>query len=287
RLTGIVFEKVRVEENNGRRNFVPTGEPDVFMEADDVIIAVGQDNAFPWIERDLGIEFGRWDLPVLDKKTFQSTLTKVFFGGDAAFGPENVITAVAHGHQAAISMDLFCNGKDLIADRPAPTTNLVRQKMGIHEWMYDSAVVNDDRYAVPHEEKTLALSNRKIEVELGFDVKTAFREAQRCLNCDIQTVFYTSRCIECDACVDICPTTCITFTANSEDEDELRSSLNMPALNKSQDLYVSGALPATGRVMIKDEDVCLHCGLCAERCPTAAWDMQKYFYGVTKATKIL
>ncbi|HRJ14194.1 MAG TPA: FAD-dependent oxidoreductase, partial [Saprospiraceae bacterium] len=277
RLTGIVFEKVRVEyDDKGRRNLVPTGEPDVLMEADDVIIAVGQDNAFPWIERDLGIEFGRWDLPVLDKKTFQSTLPKVFFGGDAAFGPENVITAVAHGHQAAISMDLFCNGKDLLTDRPAPTTNLVRQKMGIHEWMYDSAVVNDDRYAVPHEEKTLALSNRKIEVELGFDVKTAFREAQRCLNCDIQTVFYTSRCIECDACVDICPTTCITFTANSEDEDELRSSLNMPALNKSQDLYVSGALPATGRVMIKDEDVCLHCGLCAERCPTAAWDMQKY-----------
>jgi formate dehydrogenase beta subunit len=287
RLTGIVFEKVRAEyDDKGRRNLVPTGEPDVLIEADDVIIAVGQDNAFPWIERELGIEFGRWDLPVLDKKTFQSTLPKVFFGGDAAFGPENVITAVAHGHQAAVSIDLFCNGKDLHNDRPAPTTNLVRQKMGIHEWMYDSAVVNDERYAVPHEEKTLALSNRKIEVELGFDVKTAFREAQRCLNCDIQTVFYTSRCIECDACVDICPTTCITFTANDE-EDALRSSLNMPAMNKTQDLYVSETLPATGRVMIKDEDVCLHCGLCAERCPTAAWDMQKYLYGVTKATKIL
>jgi len=287
RLTGIVFEKVRAEyDDKGRRNLVPTGEPDVLIEADDVIIAVGQDNAFPWIERELGIEFGRWDLPVLDKKTFQSTLPKVFFGGDAAFGPENVITAVAHGHQAAVSIDLFCNGKDLHNDRPAPTTNLVRQKMGIHEWMYDSAVVNDERYAVPHEEKTLALSNRKIEVELGFDIKTAFREAQRCLNCDIQTVFYTSRCIECDACVDICPTTCITFTANDE-EDALRSSLNMPAMNKTQDLYVSETLPATGRVMIKDEDVCLHCGLCAERCPTAAWDMQKYLYGVTKATKIL
>ena len=287
RLTGIVFEKVRAEyDDKGRRNLVPTGEPDVLIEADDVIIAVGQDKAFPWIERELGIEFGRWDLPVLDKKTFQSTLPKVFFGGDAAFGPENVITAVAHGHQAAVSIDLFCNGKDLHNDRPAPTTNLVRQKMGIHEWMYDSAVVNDERYAVPHEEKTLALSNRKIEVELGFDVKTAFREAQRCLNCDIQTVFYTSRCIECDACVDICPTTCITFTANDE-EDALRSSLNMPAMNKTQDLYVSETLPATGRVMIKDEDVCLHCGLCAERCPTAAWDMQKYLYGVTKATKIL
>ena len=287
RLTGIVFEKVRAEyDDKGRRNLVPTGEPDVLIEADDVIIAVGQDNAFPWIERELGIEFGRWDLPVLDKKTFQSTLPKVFFGGDAAFGPENVITAVAHGHQAAVSIDLFCNGKDLHNDRPAPTTNLVRQKMGIHEWMYDSAVVNDERYAVPHEEKTLALSNRKIEVELGFDIKTAFREAQRCLNCDIQTVFYTSRCIECDACVDICPTTCITFTANGE-EEELRGRLNMPAINKTQDLYVSETLPATGRVMIKDEDVCLHCGLCAERCPTAAWDMQKYLYGVTKATKIL
>ncbi len=286
KLKGVVFEKVRAEfDDKGRRNLVPTGEPDVFMEADDVIIAVGQDNAFPWIERDLGIEFGRWDLPVLDEKTFQSTLPHVFFGGDAAFGPENIITAVAHGHQAAISIDLYCRGKDLHADRPAPTTNLVRQKMGIHEWMYDSAVVNDDRYAVPHEEKKLALSNRKIEVELGFDVSTAFKEAQRCLNCDVQTVFYTSRCIECDACVDICPTTCITFTVNGN-EDELRTRLNAPAYNKSQDLYVSDNLP-TGRVMVKDEDVCLHCGLCAERCPTAAWDMQKYLYNVTKATKIL
>ena len=286
KLKGVTFEKVRAEyDDKGRRTLVPTGEPDVFVEADDVIIAVGQDNAFPWIERDLGIEFGRWDLPVLDKVTFQSTLPNVFFGGDSAFGPENIITAVAHGHQAAISIDLFCRGKDLRADRPAPTTNLVRQKMGIHEWIYDSAVVDDERYAVPHEEKQLALSNRKVEVELGFDVATAFKEAQRCLNCDAQTVFYTPRCIECDACVDICPTSCITFTMNGE-EDELRTRLSAPAHNKTQDLYVSDNLP-TGRVMVKDEDVCLHCGLCAERCPTAAWDMQKYLYNVTKATNIL
>jgi formate dehydrogenase beta subunit len=286
RLKGIIFERVRAEfDDKGRRNLVPTGEPDVFIEADDVIIAVGQDNAFPWIERDLGIEFGRWDLPVIDKKTFQSTLPKVFFGGDAAFGPENIITAVAQGHQAAISIDLFCRGKDLSDDRPAPANNLVRQKMGIHEWIYDSAVVNDDRYAVPHEEKTLALSNRKIEVELGFDMPTAFKEAQRCLNCDIQTVFYQSRCIECDACVDICPTSCITFTLDGEEED-LRTRLTAPAKNTSQDLYTSDVLP-TGRIMVKDEDVCLHCGLCAERCPTAAWDMQKYLYQVTKAAKIL
>lgn len=286
RLRGVVFEKVRaVVDERGRRQLVPTGEPDVFMEADDVIIAVGQDNAFPWIERDLGIAFGQWDLPVLDRMTFQSSLPRVFFGGDAAFGPENVITAVAHGHQAAISIHLFCQGHDLVADRPAPTTNLIRQKMGIHEWIYDSDVVDDDRYAVPHEEKTLSLSNRKVEVELGFDLQTAFREAQRCLNCDVQTVFNTQRCIECDACVDICPTSCITFTLDGE-EEEVRQQLTVPANNLQQSLYVSTLLP-TGRVMIKDEDVCLHCGLCAERCPTAAWDMQKYLYNMTKASSLL
>lgn len=286
RLRGVVFEKVRaVIDERGRRQLIPTGEPDVFMEADDVIIAVGQDNAFPWIERDLGIAFGQWDLPVLDRMTFQSSLPLVFFGGDAAFGPENVITAVAHGHQAAISIHLFCQGLDLVADRPAPTTNLIRQKMGIHEWIYDSDVVDDDRYAVPHEEKTLSLSNRKVEVELGFDLQTAFREAQRCLNCDVQTVFNTQRCIECDACVDICPTSCITFTLDGE-EEEVRQQLTVPATNLQQSLYVSTLLP-TGRVMIKDEDVCLHCGLCAERCPTAAWDMQKYLYNMTKASSLL
>jgi NADPH-dependent glutamate synthase beta subunit-like oxidoreductase len=281
KLKGVIFGKVRAEySETGRRKLIPTGEPDVFIEADDVIIAIGQDNAFPWIERDLGIEFGKWDLPVLDKMTFQSTLPKVFFGGDAAFGPENIITAAAHGHQAAISIHLFLEGKDLIDDRPNPLTNLVSQKMGIHEWMYDSPIANDERYAVPHEEKTISLTNRKIEVELGFSQETGFKEAMRCLNCDVQTVFDTTSCIECDACMDVCPTSCITFTDNGE-EDDLRGRLLAPALNLEQDLYVSDTL-ATGKVMIKDEDVCLHCGLCAERCPTAAWDMKKYLYEVTK-----
>ena len=281
KLKGVIFGKVRAEYNEeSRRKLIPTGEPDEFIEADDVIIAIGQDNAFPWIERDLGIEFGKWDIPVLNRTTFQSTNPKVFFGGDAAFGPENIITAAAHGHQAAISIHLFLEGKNLVHDRPAPTTNLVRQKMGIHEWMYDSPVVEDLRYAVPHESKTLTLTNRKIEVELGFEPKVGFKEAQRCLNCDVQTVFDMNLCIECDACMDVCPTQCITFTENGE-EDDLRARLSAPALNLEQDLYVSGDLK-TGRVMVKDEDVCVHCGLCAERCPTAAWDMKKYLYEVTK-----
>ena len=285
KLKGMVFEKVKaVYDDKGKRSLVSTGEPDVFIEADDVIIAIGQDNAFPWVERDLGIEFGKWEVPVLDKLTYQSTLPKVFFGGDAAFGPENIITAVAQGHQAAISIDLFCQGKDL-RQRPAPTVNLVSQKMGIHEWMYDSPVVNDARYAVPHAEKVMTLTNRKVEVELGFEPAVAYKEAQRCLNCDVQTVFTTSKCIECDACVDICPTSCITFTHNGEESD-LRTRLMAPALNLTQDLLVSEPLP-TARVMIKDEDVCLHCGLCAERCPTAAWDMQKFLYQVTKACKVV
>lgn len=283
KLKGVLFGKVRAEyDENGRRKLIPTGEPDEFIACDDVMIAIGQDNAFPWIERDLGIEFGKWDLPVLDKVSFQSTLPKVFFGGDAAFGPENVITAVAHGHQAAISIHLFCQGDDVM-NRPAPMTNLVSQKMGIHEWIYDSPVVDDTRFQVPHEDKVISLKDRKIEVELGFDEALGFKEAQRCLNCDVQTVFTTSSCIECDACMDVCPTSCITFTTNGEEED-LRARLSAPAENLSQSLYVSEALPTT-RVMIKDEDVCLHCGLCAERCPTSAWDMQKYLYNVTKAEK--
>ncbi|MBP6826551.1 MAG: FAD-dependent oxidoreductase [Saprospiraceae bacterium] len=281
-LKGMTFEKVKaVYDENGKRSLVPTGEADVFIEADDVLVAVGQENAFPWVERDLGLKFDKWEVPVLNPKTFQSTLPNVFFGGDSALGPKNVITAVAHGHQAAISIDLFCQGKDLGSDRPAPTTNLIHQKMGIHEWMYDSAVAPDLRFKVPHAEKDKALKDRKMEVELGFDPELGFKEAQRCLNCDVQTIFNTDRCIECDACVDICPTSCITFTENGEEED-LRTRLNAPAHELSQDLYVSDVLP-TKRVMIKDENVCLHCGLCAERCPTAAWDMQKYLYTVTKA----
>ena len=281
RLRGVMFEKVEaVYDENGKRSLVPTGEPEVFFEADDVLVAIGQENAFPWIERDLGIEFDKWEMPVVDKTTFQSTHPKVFFGGDAAFGPENVITAVAHGHQAAISIDLLCKGED-INKRLSPYVNLVSQKMGIHEWAYDSEIDHDERYIVPQAPKTVTLTNRKQEVELGFDRLTGYEEAQRCLNCDVQTVFTAPKCIECDACVDICPTSCITFTPNAE-EPQLREMLKVPAHNTEQDLYVSEPLK-TLRVMVKDEDVCLHCGLCAERCPTAAWDMQKFFYNVTKA----
>ncbi len=281
KLTGMLFEKVRAEyDENGKRSLIPTGEDLVFMEADDVLMAIGQENAFPWIERDLGIEFDKWDMPVVDERTFQSTNQKVFFGGDAAFGPENVITAVAHGHQAAVSIDLFCRGES-VHKRPAPGTNLISQKMGVHEWSYDNAVEADERYVVPLAPLEKALADRKMEVELGFDRETGFREAERCLNCDVQTVFEETRCIECDACVDICPTDCITFTANGE-EPELRRRLTAPANNLAQDLYVSQTLP-TARVMVKDENVCLHCGLCAERCPTSAWDMQKFLYNVTKA----
>lgn len=281
KLVGMKFDKVKaVYDEKGKRSLVSTGEPEVFIEADDVLVAVGQENAFPWVERDLGIEFDKWEIPVLDKKTFQSTLPQVFFGGDAAMGPKNVITAVAQGHTAAVSIDLYLSNKDLQV-RPDPMTNLIHQKMGIHEWMYDSAVAADHRFKVPHAEKTKSLKDRLMEVELGFDVATAFKEAERCLNCDVQTVFATDRCIECDACVDICPTACITFTENGE-EDDLRTRLSASAKELTQDLYVSDELK-TKRVMIKDENVCLHCGLCAERCPTAAWDMQKYLYNTAKA----
>ena len=281
KLKGMTFERVEpVYDDNGRRKLVPTGEPDIFIEADDVIMAIGQDNAFPWIEKDIGIEFGEWEMPVVDKVTFQTTHPKVFIGGDAAFGPENIITAVAHGHQAAVSIDKLCNDKD-INERLAPFVNLRSQKMGIHEWAYDSEIAHDERFIVPQADKSKTLKDRMIEVELGFNLPTGFKEAQRCLNCDEQTVFEEVKCIECDACVDVCPTACITFIGNEENEDDLRAKLKIPALNKTQDLYVSEALPTT-RVMVKDEDICLHCGLCAERCPTAAWDMQEFFYNVTK-----
>ena len=283
-LKGMTFEKVHaVYDEKGKRSLVPTGEADVFIEADEVLMAIGQENSFPWIERDLGLEFDKWEMPTVDPITFQSTNPKVFFGGDSAFGPKNVITAVAHGHHAAVSIDLYCRGESL-HERPDPMTNLVSQKMGIHEWSYDSEVVTDLRYVVPQADKRMTLTNRKVEVELGFNLSVGFKEAQRCLNCDVQTVFNTSRCIECDACMDICPTSCITFTTNGPEED-LRTRLIAPAPNTSQDLYVSDVLQ-TGRVMVKDEDVCLHCGLCAERCPTAAWDMQQFLYSTTKACKL-
>jgi NADPH-dependent glutamate synthase beta subunit-like oxidoreductase/formate hydrogenlyase subunit 6/NADH:ubiquinone oxidoreductase subunit I len=276
RLTGMSFEVVRAEyDAQGRRKLVPTGEPDPFFPCDEVLVAVGQENAFPWIEPDCGIAFDRWGLPQLDKATYQSSVPNVFFGGDAALGPKNIITAVAHGHEAAISIDRLLHGEDLRA-RPAPTVNLMSQKMGIHEWSYDNETSLETRFRVPWAQAEKALASIRVEVELGFDAQTAFREAQRCLNCDVQTVFNQSTCIECDACVDICPMDCISFTADA-DEPELRQRLKAPALNLAQDLYVSGQLK-TGRVMVKDEDVCLHCGLCAERCPTGAWDMQKFLF---------
>jgi NADPH-dependent glutamate synthase beta subunit-like oxidoreductase len=273
KLTGMVFEKVKAEfDSEGKRSLVPSGEPDQYFECDDVLVAVGQENAFPWIESDSGIEFAKNGLPKLDSKTFQSSQTKVFFGGDSAFGPKNIIWAVAHGHDAAVSIDRQLNGEDLNV-RPAPGMSMMSQKMGIHEWSYDNEIANDQRYAVPWADIKKTLKNVKMEVELGFDAATAWKEAQRCLNCDIQTVFTTQLCIECDACVDICPMDCISFTQNGEEKD-LRGRLSAPALNLIQDLYISGPLK-TGRIMAKDEDVCLHCGLCGERCPTGAWDMQK------------
>ncbi|HQR09763.1 MAG TPA: FAD-dependent oxidoreductase [Casimicrobiaceae bacterium] len=281
KLTGVTFEKVAPQKDaKGRRKLVATGEPDVHIPCDDCLVAVGQENAFPWIERDIGIAFDEWEMPVVDPVTFASSRPGVYFGGDAAFGPKNIIWAVAHGHDAAISIDLECQGKP-VGERPAPHVNLLSQKMGIHEWSYDNAIHNDKRYRVPLKDTVIALRDIRAEVELGFDRRVGYAEAQRCLNCDVETVFSGKLCIECDACVDICPMDCITFTADG-DEPELRTRLNAPALNLAQDLYVAGGLK-TGRVMVKDEDMCLHCGLCAERCPTGAWDMQKFLLEMAHA----
>jgi formate dehydrogenase beta subunit len=281
KLTGMTFEKVRAERDaSGRRSLVPTGEPDEFHACDEVLVAVGQANAFPWIERDCGIDFDEWGMPVVDKATFQSSLPHVLFGGDAAFGPKNIIWAVAHGHEAALSVDKLLMGED-VHERPLPAVAVMSQKMGIHEWSYDNEISPDERHKVPWAPAEETLRSMTKEVELGFDPVQALKETQRCLNCDVQTVFADKLCIECDACVDICPMDCITFTPNAE-EPVLRTALNAPALNLTQDLYVSGPLK-TQRVMVKDEDVCLHCGLCAERCPTGAWDMQKYLLTMTHA----
>ena len=276
KLTGVTFEKVAPQKDaKGRRQLLPTGEPEVHFACDDVLLAIGQENAFPWIERDLDIAFDAHGMPVVDKATMASSHPRVFFGGDAAFGPKNIIWAVAHGHDAAISIDLLCRGESF-SKRPPPHLNLVSQKMGIHEWSYDNAIHGDKRYRVPLKDTVVALKSIKTEVELGFDPMLAYAEAQRCLNCDVQTVFADKLCIECDACVDICPMDCITFTANG-DEADLRQRLMAPAHHLDQALYVSAPVK-TARIMVKDEDMCLHCGLCAERCPTGAWDMQKFLF---------
>jgi formate dehydrogenase beta subunit len=281
KLAAMRFEKVKaVYDDKGHRALISTGEPDPVFPCDDVLVAVGQENAFPWIERDAGVEFDQWGLPILDRTTLQASLPNVFFGGDAALGPKNIIWAVAQGHDAAISIDKYLNGEDVRA-RPAPGVSLISQKMGIHEWSYDNEVAPDARFKVPWRDVNQALASIRVEVELGFDPATAWKEAQRCLNCDVQTVFTAQQCIECDACLDICPTDCINFTRNGAEAD-LRARLRAPALNADQALYVSGELK-TGRVMVKDEDVCLHCGLCAERCPTGAWDMQKFLIEMTHA----
>ena len=281
KLKAMSFDKVEAKvDAKGRRELVPTGELEVVMECDDVLVAIGQENSFPWIERDIGMEFDRWGMPKVDPKTLQSSIPNVFFGGDAAFGPKNIIWAVAHGHDAAISIDKFLNGEDLSV-RPAPGVQVSSQKMGIHEWSYDNDISAAIRNKVPWRDLGTTLKDIKVEVEMGFDLKLAYSETQRCLNCDVQTVFARNLCIECDACVDICPVDCLTFTENGE-EDDLRSRLTQPARNKTQDLYLSDVLK-TGRIMAKDEDVCLHCGLCAERCPTGAWDMQKFLVEMTHA----
>jgi formate dehydrogenase (NADP+) beta subunit len=281
RLTGITFEKVKAEyDPKGRRSLVPAGEPDQHIACEDVLIAVGQENSFPWIERDIGIAFDKWGMPKVDPRTMRSTHPKVFFGGDAAFGPKNIIWAVAHGHEAALSIDMMLNGEDIDV-RALPAVEVMSQKMGIHEWSYDNEISPDKRLRVPLRDKVIALKDIKAEVELGFDAQLALKEAERCLNCDVQTVFTASLCIECDACVDICPMDCISFLADAP-EAELRTRLKAPAGNLAQDIYVADGLK-TGRVMAKDEDVCLHCGLCAERCPTGAWDMRKYLIEMTHA----
>jgi formate dehydrogenase (NADP+) beta subunit len=280
-MKGMTFQIVEsVYDAKGKRSLKPTGAPDAFIECDEVLVAIGQENAFPWIERDIGIAFNNHGLPQLDAATHRSTLPQVFFGGDAAFGPKNIITAVAHGHEAAISIDKWLRDEDP-AERPAPMVNVLSQKMGIHEWSYDNAITADLRHKTRWMKAEEALKSIKVEAELGYDAATAFKETQRCLNCDVQTVFADKLCIECDACVDICPMDCISFV-ESGDEADLRTRLKAPARNGTQPLYVSGALK-TARLMVKDEDVCLHCGLCAERCPTGAWDMQKFLVTMAHA----
>ena len=270
KLTGMEFERLEWDAEAKRSTVIDS----VILPCDDVILAIGQENAFPWIERDLGIEFGKWDMPVVDKTTHQSTNPRVFFGGDAAWGPNNIIWAVEHGHQAAISIDRHCQSKP-VTDRPAWGMNLVSQKMGISEWSYSNDYEKAARQKMKHVDLVERFENLHVEVELGFTADQIAREVQRCLNCDVETAFTAKLCIECDACIDICPVQCLTITPDAP-EEQLRTKLSAPAVNKDQALYASSPLPQTSRLMVKDEDVCVHCGLCAERCPTAAWDMQKF-----------
>ena len=281
KLTGVTFEHVEVQyDAKGKRTLAPTGRTET-VACDQVLVAIGQENSFPWIERDIGLEFDKWDMPALNETTLQSALPDVFFGGDAALGPKNIIEAVAQGHRAAVSIDLFLRGQDVVADRPPEQVTLASQKMGIHEWAYDNDISEEDRQAMATRGLDEALKDIRLELELGFDVAKARAEAARCLNCDMATVFTAPTCIECDSCVDICPTECITFTEDG-DEADLRGRLKAPAPNLDQPLYVAGGLK-TGRVMVKDENLCLHCGLCSERCPTNAWDMQKVDWLVPQA----
>jgi NAD-dependent dihydropyrimidine dehydrogenase PreA subunit len=273
KLTGMLFDQMEYQMDASGRIGAERIVGEEFLPADDVILAIGQENAFPWIERDLGIEFDKWDVPVIDKTTFQSTRPGVFFGGDAAFGPKNIIWAVEHGHQAAISIHRHCQGEP-VAERLPAGMNLQSRKMGMHEWSYSNDYTPVERRLMPHVSIKERFKKLNIEVELGFTAEQVEQEVQRCLNCDVQTVFAAKLCIECDACIDICPVDCLTITHNGT-ETELRGRLKAPARNLAEPLYVSAALPQTGRVMVKDEDLCVHCGLCAERCPTAAWDMQK------------
>jgi len=280
RLTGMKFEQVEYEVEHGRIvNQWSTG--DVIIPCDDVILAIGQENSFPWIERDLGIEFDQWEVPVVDKITFESTLPGVFFGGDAAFGPKNIIWAVEHGHQAAISIHRHCQGEDLHERLPV-LMNLGSRKMGMHEWSYSNDFDPAARRKMEHVGLSQRFKDLVTEVEMGFTAEQAQQEVERCLNCDIQTVFFESLCIECDACLDICPTQCLTITADAEKE-QLLSQLKAPRRNKDQPLFISAALKQTSRIMVKDENLCIHCSLCAERCPTAAWDMQKSLFKFPRA----
>lgn len=270
-LTGMLFELMEydIDDNGKITDSRITGE--ITLPCDDVILAIGQENAFPWIEKDAGIEFDKWDVPVVDVETFESTKKGVFFGGDSAFGPKNIIWAVEHGHQAAISIHKHCQGESL-TDRRPDKLDFEPTKMGMFEWRYSNAYDSSERREMDHVAMTNRFKKLDIEVELGFSAEKIATEVQRCLNCDVHTVFTPGLCTECDACIDVCPVECLSITP-AADEKDLRDVVN--AANDDQALYVSEDLPLTGRVMIKDEDICVHCGLCAERCPTAAWDMQE------------